>query len=272
MMNPNGIENKPIEYKIKSYRGYMKYALILTFLLFTSCAHQGKKDNANPQTPFLVATKYFQNSAEAAALYEQGYNVAYLYVQKVMKNYKEKLPACVVLDIDETVLNNSYYQGTLYEKGETYRDETWDEWVNLAKAPALPGVVSYISKVRDLGVEPIFITNRRSYLLDKTIENLEKVGIPTEKKFMVGRDKVHSKEVRRALFKNSCHIIQLIGDNLSDFSDDYNAQEMKKRKQQVSKKNEFFGTRYILLPNPMYGDWRKTILDYPLKSIDSLRN
>ncbi len=252
----------------------MKSILSFTILLFlASCSHS-KVKNTNPQGPFLVATNYFQNSGESAALYEQGYNVAYLYVEKVMKDYKKtykgKLPACVALDIDETVLNNSFYQGTLYEESKSYTDETWDEWVNLAKAPALPGVVNYIEKIRDLGVEPIFITNRRSYLLDKTIENLKKVGIKTEKKFVVGRDKTHSKESRRALFKNQCNIIQLIGDNLSDFSDDYNSEDREERQSLVRKKNKDFGTRYILLPNPMYGDWRKSILNKPLKTIDSL--
>lgn len=244
----------------------MKIAMILLVLL-TSCAHSNKEAKENPQVPFLIATKYFQNSGESAALYEQGYNVAYLYVKKVMASYKEKLPACVVLDIDETVLNNSYYQGTLFENSESYTDETWDKWVNLASAPALPGAVSYIQKVRDLGVEPIFITNRRSYLLDKTIENLEKVGIHTDKKSIVGRDETHSKEMRRSLFRKSCNIIQLIGDNLSDFSDDYNSTDLEERKNQVLLRSKHFGTRYILLPNPMYGDWRKTILSRPLSRL-----
>ena len=246
----------------------LKYFFVLS-LLMTSCAHSSKKLE-NPQTPYLVATKYFQNSAESAALYHQGYNMAYDYVDKVMKNYKGDIPACVVLDIDETVLDNSYYQGSLYQKAENFSPKTWDEWVVLSLAPALPGVVNYLNKVRDLGVEPIFITNRASYLIDATIVNLEKVGIEVSRKFIVGKDKIHSKELRRSRFQNSCRLIQLIGDNLSDFSDDYDGDSIDKRKKQVQQKSDLLGTRYILLPNPMYGDWRKTILESPLKGIKDL--
>ncbi len=246
----------------------MKFLIFPLILLF-SCAHS-VDEKSNPQTPFLVATKYFQNSGESAALYHQGYNVAYQYIEQLMKSYKHRKPACVVLDVDETILDNSFYQGTLFEKGEIYDDKTWDEWVMMAKAPALPGVVEYLKKVRDLGVEPIFITNRRSHLVEATVENMEKVGIPVDPKFIVGRDKIHSKELRRTRFGKDCNIVQLIGDNLSDFSDDYNSTNLEERKDQVRQNKSNFGTRYILLPNPMYGDWRKTILDQPLKKINQL--
>ncbi|MBC96486.1 MAG: 5'-nucleotidase, lipoprotein e(P4) family [Halobacteriovoraceae bacterium] len=245
------------------------------FISISSCSSFSEKrelesKKENPQTPFLVATKYFQNSAEAAALYHQGYNVAFQYVDSLMKTYREKKPACVVLDIDETVLNNSYYQGSLYHESKSFSDETWDEWVRQSRAPALPGVVEYIEKVRELGVEVIFITNRRSYLIEPTLENLTRVGIKAERRYIVGRDKIHSKEMRRARFKKFCNIVQLIGDNLSDFSDDYQGSTIQERKDKLESQHSLLGSRYILLPNPMYGDWRKTILPKPLKKMEDL--
>jgi 5'-nucleotidase (lipoprotein e(P4) family) len=253
----------------------MKYFANLFFLVMicSSCSQQSVQPvgEANPQTPYLVATKYFQNSAENAGLYHQAYNMAYAYVAKVMKNYKNRKKACVVLDIDETVLDNSFYQGSLYHSGKNYTPESWSEWVQLAQAPALPGSVEYIRKVRELGVEILLITNRSSELVEATIKNLEQVGVEIDPKYIVGKDKTHSKELRRSRFKNECQTIQLIGDNLSDFSDDFNSEDMEKRKKQVLDQASLFGTRYILLPNPMYGDWRKTILKNPLKGIDSIK-
>lgn len=58
-----------------------------------------------------MAVSWYQNSAEAKALYLQGYNTAKYQLDEHIKKDKGKKKLAIALDLDETVLDNSPYQG-----------------------------------------------------------------------------------------------------------------------------------------------------------------
>lgn len=229
---------------------YMKLQFLvfclLNIILF-SCAHK-----ENPQKPFFYGTLYFQKASEVKGLYYQAYNMASDQLKRKMKSFKGN-KACVILDADETILDNSPYQGWLYKNSDVYSNETWDRWVRSEKGILLPGVKEFFSEMKRLGVTPYVLTNRKSYLMDSTLNNLTKLGIPLERDQIMGRGKVHSKKARRKIIRKKCQVQLLIGDNLSDFSSDFDDD----RQRGVHRNREHFGRDYFILPNPMYGDWLK---------------
>ncbi len=224
-----------------------KWCQLLTFFLFLSCAHK-----ENPQRPFYYGNLYYQQAGEVKALYHQVYNLAADSLKSKMKKY-HGTKACVILDADETILDNSPYQGWLYRNSDVYTDRTWDRWVRSKAGVLLPGVSGFFQVMKDLGVSPFILTNRRSYLIDPTLDHLKALGISLERSQIIGRDKIHSKKERRALVRKTCDVQLLIGDNLSDFSHEFS----DNRVDAVQENKEHFGRDYFILPNPMYGDWIK---------------
>ena len=49
------------------------------------------------------------------------------------------LPLAIIVDVDETVLDNSPYQARLLRDGKFYDEFTWSEWVKEEAATAVPG-------------------------------------------------------------------------------------------------------------------------------------
>lgn len=233
----------------------MKNFKILFLFLIFGCAH-------NPQEPFLKGTLYYQQAAEVKALYLQAYNVATRELKALTKKSRKKY--CVVLDVDETVIDNSPYQGWLYHNKATYTHETWDRWVMKKEGKPLPGAVEFIQTAQKLGVKPLLITNRRSHLEEATFENLKAIGVNVSRNQVIGRKKEHSKELRRKENSKNCEIAMLIGDVLSDFSTAFEGPHEERLRNLESLKGEF-GKRYFILPNPMYGDWHKRIGKKPLE-------
>ena len=69
-----------------------------------------------------------------------------------------------------------------------------------------------------------------------------------------------SKKERRNKVLEDHRIVLLMGDNLGDFDDLFEgATSVSVRNGMVDKKHLDFGKRFIVLPNPMYGDWEGAI-------------
>lgn len=224
-----------------------------TFLAY-SCAHK------NPQTKYMMAASYFQNSPEVKALYYQAYNAA-----KDRLVQKRKGKGCVVLDVDETILDNSPYQGWLYKNKASYTDETWEQWVNKGTAKALPGSVSFIKAAQKKNYRVYLITNRKKHLEDITYKNLLDVGIKVPRKDLIGRGKTSSKVERRAKLTKGCDLTILAGDSLGDFGGRFEG-SIEERNKALHDASEWWGRRFFILPNPMYGDWTRKEGKLPLKA------
>ncbi len=229
-------------------------------MLVASCSqvNDSSKEKIN-QEHIVYSTIWFQNSAEAKALYYQGFNLAKLRVKEFVGIDGEK-PKAVVVDIDETMVDNSLFQGKSIEKGEGYSSEFWAEWSNLAKAKALPGAVEFTKFCDSLGVRVVYISNRKVQEFEKTMKNMDSLGFAfvNPENFLL-KEETSGKEERRKIAMEKYDIVLLLGDNLNDFSDVFENRGDDWGVSLVEKYRNEFGKRFIVFPNPMYGDWEKNI-------------
>jgi 5'-nucleotidase (lipoprotein e(P4) family) len=219
----------------------------------------------------VLATLFHQKSGEYKALCYQAFNLGKLMLDVDLKDQSVDKHRIVVLDIDETVLDNSPFQAECIANGTSY-PVSWDEWCMKASAKPLPGVLSFLNYARSNGVSVFYITNRKSHLKDVTIQNLVKMGLPqADAEHVITRSAEDSKEGRRQELLKNYHISLLFGDNLNDFTDIFEKQDPVKRNAAVDQNREEFGRRFIVLPNAMYGDWELALYDFNQKQADSVK-
>ncbi|MEK4503479.1 5'-nucleotidase, lipoprotein e(P4) family [Bacillus sp. FSL R12-0069] len=141
----------------------------------------------------VMADAWYQTAGEVKALYHQGYNIGKMKLGAALAKGTEKKPA-IVLDLDETVVDNSPYQAMTVK---------------------------------------------------------EKKG----------------KEKRRKKVATEHDIVLFFGDNLSDFTG-FDEKSVQDRNQSVEEMHEAFGEKFIMFPNPMYGDWESALYQYDFKKSD----
>lgn len=239
----------------------MKRILIFLIPVMLACGNSSvNKDQPNLDLEHLVmATVWYQSSPEAAALYHQGFNLAKERVVE-FKAQAGKKPQAVVVDIDETMLSNVLFQAKAIERGVGYSSEFWKEWSDLAKASALPGAVEFSKFCDSLGVDVIYVSNRKVNELDNTLRNLDSLGFAFARpENILLKTSTSGKEERRQSITEKFDIIMLLGDNLNDFSDVFENRGDDWGLSLVEKYQNEFGRRFIVFPNPMYGDWEKNI-------------
>ncbi|NRD78316.1 5'-nucleotidase, lipoprotein e(P4) family [Bacillus sp. BRMEA1] len=211
-----------------------------------------------------MSVLWFQTAGEAKALYYQGYNIGKMRLDQFLKekSQSQALKPAIVLDIDETVLDNSPYQArrVLTGKGDPI---DWSDWFIRAEAKPLPGALEFLKYANAKGIEIFYISNRREAQKEATIKNLKKVGAPyaDPEHVLLLSDREVGKETRRSYVAKTHQIILFFGDNLSDFSgfDELTASD---RCLGVDRQKEEFGKKLIVFPNPMYGDWEAAIYRY----------
>ncbi|MCY1532892.1 Lipoprotein E [compost metagenome] len=168
-------------------------------------------------------------------------------------------PNCVVVDADETVLDNSAFQGHEIKKGVSFVAADWTVWTAMAAADTVPGALSFLKFAASKKVEVFYLTNRDEADRAGTLKNLQKFGFPNaDDAHLLLKSNTSDKEPRRQKLLEKYNILLLCGDNLSDFSNVF-YREGKDTKQQVDAARSLFGTKFIVLPNPMYGDWEKPL-------------
>jgi len=232
--------------------------LALLTVALISCAHQDK--SGDPFESYTNAALWFQKSAEARALSYQSYNIARQVIEQKLK-VKRKLTPVVVLDLDETVLDNSPYQAREIVTGKGY-PIGWKEWLEEANAHAIAGAIDFLNFVKGRGVEIFYVSNRRQKYFDVTKSNLLKLGAPFKEGHLLLRKEKSSKEERRQTIAKNYEIILMLGDNLNDFPPHFDGIDtIKRRFEQVDRLSAKFGVDYVVLPNPMYGKWLELIYD-----------
>ncbi len=233
---------------------------LIGMVLMVSC--NTREQNTAPistQEHLVYATIWYQNSPEAKACYYQGYNLAKERVLSFNKMKSQK-PKAVVVDIDETMFDNSAFQAQQIVDSKGFTPEFWKEWTDLAKAKALPGAVEFSNFCDSLGIPVFYISNRKSDEINSTLKNLDSLGFSFAKKeYLFFKENSSSKEDRRKSIAIKYEIILLIGDNLNDFSDVFENRGEDWGAQKVDEFKNEFGRKFIILPNPMYGEWEKNI-------------
>lgn len=244
----------------------MKFLPYFFLIIILSCATG--KNKTKSSSPTLFAVSWFQNSGEAKALFYQGYYVATEELKKIVQVNKkaktDRRPLAVVLDLDETVLDNSPYNATLIQKGGSF-PTGWSEWCAAAHAKALPGAKAFLDYAHQNKVEIFYVSNREESAKESTFKNLLNLQIPVKLENMLLKQKSSGKEDRRLTIAQRFNIALLIGDNLNDFSHKFEKLGAIDRKKTVEQSSAEFGPKYIILPNPMYGDWEGSIYQYDWK-------
>ena len=230
----------------------------------------------------LNAVLWMQRTAEYGAVTQTIYHAAAYKLDRALKdkrwdalvpdergNAATGLPPAVVMDVDETVLDNSPYQARLIGKGEEYDDVTWDQWVAEQQAKAVPGVVEFAKAASARGVTILYISNRATHLKDATIANLRAVGMPVkDDSVFLGlgtfvqdcEQNGSEKNCRRRLAGQQYRVLMQFGDQLGDFAEIL-ANTPQDRAALAGTYRGWFGERWFMLPNPSYGSWEPALFN-----------
>jgi 5'-nucleotidase (lipoprotein e(P4) family) len=203
-----------------------------------------------------------QTSGEWVALSRQAFALARLDLDRDLRvNRRQRMKRAIIVDVDETVLDNSPYQAMLVKTRRAYEPNTWLEWCEKTQAAAIPGAVEFLRYAHSRGVRVFYISNRREPLKQCTARNLKQVGFPdvSDDTVMVRTD-VSSKQPRRDAVARKHRVVLLIGDNLNDFAEIFEkSTTIGSRLAAVEQHQASFGGRFIVVPNVMYGAWEEAI-------------
>ena len=114
------------------------------------------------------------------AEFKQVLDEAKAYLQVLVEN-KQAAKSAVVLDLDETLLDNSGLELMKIQRaiaGDTKNHwKTYVEWVEQAAAPAIPEALAFVNWLKDNKFPIYFVSARKEYFRPFTVENLRKIGL-----------------------------------------------------------------------------------------------
>jgi 5'-nucleotidase (lipoprotein e(P4) family) len=212
---------------------------------------------------------FMQKAAEYRALTYQAFNIAKTYLDADNKA-KKKLPKAerkktraVVVDVDETVLDNSPHQAWLIKNGKSFNGPDWTMWCEKRSAKAIPGALDFLNYAARQGNRVFYVTNRNQAEKASTIDNLRSAGFPdVSEETVMTRETESTKEPRRQKIMEKHRIVILMGDNLSDITQAFERKSVADRFAEVDKVREMWGGKFIVLPNAMYGEWENAVYEY----------
>jgi len=220
----------------------------------------------------IAAILFMQQAAEYRALAYQAFNLARWQLDadfdkkniKKLSKAERNRPRAVIVDIDETVLDNSPAQAYLVRERKTFTLPDWYAWGERRSAKAIPGAVDFLNYAVSKGVKVFYVSNRDEVQKQATIDNLKSVGFRdiSNENVLLRVDGVSTKEPRRRTIAQNYRVVFLMGDNLDDFSDVFERKSVSDRFAATDKLREEFGRNFIVLPNAMYGTWENAIYEY----------
>jgi len=234
-------------------------------------------DNHEPND-LLNATLWTQTAVEFKASSMAAFKLAEIMLDRALANkdwtaaleqgdnYQDKPPA-VVLDVDETVLDNSEYEAWLIKAKENYSSKTWGPYIAEAISNPIPGSKEFINYAKSKGVEIFYVSNRKAPGEAGTRKNLTKLGYPINTKIdtvlLRGEKKSwgSAKGTRRAYIAQNYRILLLLGDNMGDFVDARKA-TLAERNEILEKYKNNWSSKWITIANPMYGSWEGASFGY----------
>jgi 5'-nucleotidase (lipoprotein e(P4) family) len=242
-------------------------AVAATYVVTKTTAQQAQPASVAAINEYQVASVlYFQTAAENRALFYQAFNLARLKLDaelKACKKSRKKQPCAIVTDVDETVLDNSPNQAWLIKNNQAFTQSNWENWVNRAEAKPLAGALEFFNYAAKNGIKTFYVTNRTEAERVGTADNLKKAGFPevTDETLLLRTD-TSSKEPRRQTIAQKHRIVMLVGDNLNDLAQVFERKPIAERFAAVDNLKNEFGNRFIVLPNPMYGEWESAVYDF----------
>ena len=262
----------------------MRYTFIPVLLLFAitvSCKgpemtlqETELQNQAHPaQNQTLFATLWTQTAAEYDALTLQAYQTAERMLDLALADSGwtasleqqpgyENLPPAIILDVDETVLDNSYYQARIIRDRQSYDPDTWNDWVREADATALAGALDLTQAASEAGIAVFYITNRDAQVEQETVQNLRESGFPVADGSVLTNGArpgwTSAKTARRTFVAQNHRILMLFGDDLNDFLPARSI-SVEQRDRLTEEHREKWGVQWFILPNPVYGSWERAL-------------
>ena len=207
--------------------------------------------------PLPNEIRWFRSSTEYRALARQAYQVASDRLPELARGLPQQSWA-VILDADETVLDNSEYQRRRAVLDSGYTESTWAAWVHERAAPPVPGAPELTRKVHALGGRVAIVSNRADSLCADTRANLQSAAIEADIVLCQPRGE-SDKNPRFQRIQNgsaasgvpALTVVAWFGDNILDFPG------MSQAARTDPRALADFGKRFFILPNPMYGSWQQ---------------
>jgi len=249
-------------------------ALAAALLFPLAAAAQESTPAAAPVTPDdnLNAVLWMQHSVEYQASTMAAFALAkrrliqamgdpwWTAVPDVQKGNYSKLPPAIILDVDETVLDNSKYQAWNISSGKPFSNETWKAFVEAKVSTAIPGAVAFTRYANARGIKVFYVTNRTEDMEQATRDNMQTLKFPmggNVDTFLLAKEQsdwTSAKGTRRAFVAKNYRVLLLMGDNFGDFVDAYKGSETDRQK--VFDDSAAHWTKdWIMLPNPSYGSF-----------------
>ena len=217
---------------------------------------QKQQYQADTETMGLL---WMRTSAEYRALVYQGYNVAINAVKMAVTDPShQRKPLAIILDADETVVDNTKLMGESIVNGNGRFDAPWwRQAVHQGKSQAMPGAVEFLNEVHKQGVEIFYVSNRYAPVnLDVTIQNFKELGFPSvDKDHVLLFEKDSDKQPRFDMIAKKYYVVVYMGDNAGDFPIGTKGKTLAERNAIIDAHKEDFGTTFVVFPNPAYGSW-----------------
>lgn len=228
---------------------------VLIIVVAFATANGQSKDSTALNLEYVKSVLWTRKSGEYRALNFQAYNFAMLSLDKALSENTDKRPKCVIVDIDETVLDNSAYYEVAIKEKKPLNWKNWKDWLLTQSADTVPGAASFLRYAASKKVEVFYVTNREIDFNESTLINLKKYELPNvDTLHYLPMKTTYNKDERRAEIAKKYNILLFAGDNLSDFNSFFygNRESVKER---VDEQQKLFGRKFIVLPNCIYGSW-----------------
>ena len=170
----------------------------------------------------------------------------------------QRKPLAIVLDADETVVDNTKLMGESIANGNGRFDAPWwRQAVHQGKSQAMPGAVEFLNEVHKQGVEIFYVSNRYAPVnYDATVQNFKELGFPSvDKDHVLLFEKDSDKQPRFDMIAKKYAIVLFMGDNAGDFPIGTKGKTLAERNDIIDAHKEDFGTTFVVFPNPAYGSW-----------------
>ncbi len=262
--------------------------LIISISLFAQCPTALEVQHSSEAAAHedLDAVTWMQTSAEYAAVTRQTFRLAQINLgtalvdprwtasteqAKMFADSPEDLaglPPAIIIDVDETVLDNSAFQVGLIVADRVFSTDEWLKFCRRQESPALPGAAQFLSSCRAAGVTVLFVTNRDHVVEHATRQNLIDVGLlqadDPDLLFTKNEreDWTSNKQSRREFLARQYRILLLLGDDLNDFVDPGYYGDSNQRRRVGNEFSNMWGQRWMMLPNPTYGGWERSLYNW----------
>jgi 5'-nucleotidase (lipoprotein e(P4) family) len=237
-----------------------------------------------PQNDLLNAELWMQTAIEYRANCLTVYALAKVRLDEALADTNwtaydqtgsyQNLPPAVIIDLDETAIDNSAYEAGLVVNDTRFNPKTWDDWTKAEQAKAVPGAVEFANYAATKGVKVFYVSNRNADQKEATRHNLEALGFPmggNVDTLLMQKDRTEwstgAKGSRFAYIAKDYRVLLMFGDQIGDFSDKYNT-SLAERDKLFEELKAHFGHDWMMLANPAYGSFESAPYGHDFKLSD----